>query len=131
LIVEDEARVASFLVKGYRQHGYEAEWAPLGAAALHRAGHGVLDLIVLDLGLPDMDGSEVLRRLRTSGDQTPVIVVTARAHLDDRVAALDLGGDDFLAKPFSFAELMARSRALLRTRRPTRKDPSGPPDQER
>jgi len=113
-VVEDEARIASFLVKGLGAAGYAVEHVLTGGEALVRARRGEFDLIVLDLGLPDLDGTEVLEQLRASGSRVPVIVLTARGEVSDRVHALDLGADDYIVKPFSFAEFLARIRARTR-----------------
>jgi DNA-binding response OmpR family regulator len=113
LLVEDEERIASFVSRGLRQHGYDVRCVMSGAEAdpeIDRA-----DLVLLDLGLPDMDGVDVLRSLRARRRQLPVIVLTARAEVDDRVLALDEGADDYLVKPFAFEELLARIRARVRT----------------
>jgi DNA-binding response OmpR family regulator len=114
LVVEDEDRIASFLGKGLRAQGYAVERAATGAEAIVRTRDPTLDLIILDLGLPDIDGSEVLQRIRQIGSNVPVIILTARGEIDDRVRGLDLGADDYLAKPFAFDELLARVRARLR-----------------
>ncbi|HYT29565.1 MAG TPA: response regulator transcription factor [Actinomycetota bacterium] len=116
LVVEDEDRIASFLVKGLRAEGYAVDRVAGGMDALARTRDPDLDLVILDLGLPDMDGSEVLLRIRQGGVHVPVIILTARGDVDDRVAGLDLGADDYLAKPFAFDELLARVRARLRRR---------------
>ena len=115
LVVEDEARIASFLVKGLSDQGYCVECVATGAAALERGRDPELDLLILDLGLPDMDGLEVLRELRKEGRWLPVIIVTARGEVEDRVEGLNLGADDYLTKPFAFDELLARVRARLRS----------------
>jgi DNA-binding response OmpR family regulator len=109
LIVEDEVRIASFLIKGLTARGYSVEHAASGGDAFERLTSGAYDLVLLDLGLPDVDGLEVLRRLRSSGITVPVIVLTARA--DAREEGLRLGADDFLAKPLAFAELLERVHA--------------------
>jgi DNA-binding response OmpR family regulator len=114
LVVEDEARIAAFLVKGLTAAGYAVEHVGTGAEAVRRLAPGGTSLIVLDLRLPDMDGFEVLARLRERGDETPVIVLTARSDVHDRVRGLNLGADDYLTKPFAFDELLARVRARLR-----------------
>jgi DNA-binding response OmpR family regulator len=114
LVVEDEARIASFLVKGLRAEGYAVEHVSTGEGALHAAGDPELGLMILDLGLPDIDGTEVLRRLRGGGVRLPILVLTARGEVGDRVESLDLGADDYLVKPFAFDELLARVRARLR-----------------
>lgn len=114
LVVEDDRRVARFIEKGLREASHVIELADDGETGLQMATDGGYDVIVLDLMLPGRDGFSVLRSLRESGVGTPVICLTARDGVDDRIRGLDLGADDYLAKPFSFAELMARIRALLR-----------------
>jgi DNA-binding response OmpR family regulator len=114
LVIEDEDRIASFLAKGLRAAGYAVDRAATGAEGIELGRSPHVDLIVLDLGLPDIDGSEVLRELRTAEVRTPVIILSARGDIDDRVAGLNLGADDYLAKPFAFDELLARVRARLR-----------------
>ena len=114
LVVEDEARIASFLVRGLRAQGYAVEHVATGEEALSGARDPELDLIILDLGLPDMDGTEVLRRLRERGTRPQILVLTARGEVGDRVESLDLGADDYLVKPFAFDELLARIRARMR-----------------
>ena len=116
LVVEDEERVASFLMKGLRAHGYGVEWARSGRDALRRAVEADVSLVILDLGLPDLDGLEVLEGLRERGTTVPVLVLSARGRVGDRVKGLDIGADDYLAKPFAFEELLARIRANLRPR---------------
>jgi DNA-binding response OmpR family regulator len=116
LVVEDEARIASFLVKGLSDQGYRVEAVATGAEALVRASHPDIDLVILDLGLADMDGLKVLRQLRRRGPGPPVIILTARAEMRDRVEGFDLGADDYVTKPFQFDELVARVRARLRSR---------------
>jgi two-component system copper resistance phosphate regulon response regulator CusR len=114
LIVEDEADLGEFLVRAVR----EATWAPdlvaSGRAALEALAVTAYDLVVLDLGLPDIDGFEVCRRYRATGGRTPLLVLTARGGLTDRVRGLDAGADDYLSKPFAVEELLARLRALAR-----------------
>ena len=112
LLVEDEERIASFVSRGLRQHGYDVRCVMSGAEADREIDRA--DLVLLDLGLPDMDGVDVLRSLRSRRRQLPVIVLTARAEVEDRVLALDEGADDYLVKPFSFEELLARIRARVR-----------------
>jgi DNA-binding response OmpR family regulator len=114
LIVEDNATLAASLTKGLTEDGYLVEAVANGADALHRLERMDIDLLVLDLGLPDLDGGEVLRRLRARGINAPVLVLTARDAVTSRVAALEQGADDYLVKPFEYAELLARIRALLR-----------------
>src|SRR5437868_10948003 len=114
LIVEDELKMASLLRRGLLEEGYAADLAPNGDDALRLARSTEYDAIVLDVMLPGIDGFEVLRRLRGQEIWSPVLVLTARDAVDDRVAGLDSGADDYLTKPFSFAELLARLRALAR-----------------
>jgi len=114
LVVEDEERIASFLDKGLSAHGYVVERAATGAEALGDSATRDVDIAVLDLGLPDVDGLHVLRQWRAKGKAFPVIILTARDQLDDRIMGLDLGADDYLPKPFDFEELLARIRARLR-----------------
>ena len=116
LVVEDEERVASFLVKGLSANGYGVEWVSTGRDALRRAVDADVCMVILDLGLPDLDGLEVLESLRKRGATVPVLVLSARGRVNDRVKGLDLGADDYLAKPFAFEELLARIRANLRPR---------------
>jgi DNA-binding response OmpR family regulator len=116
LVVEDEQRVASFLHKGLRAHGYTVEWVPNGQDALRRLTRPGISLVILDLGLPGLDGLDVLERLRERGSAVPVLVLSARGRVDDRVTGLNLGADDYLGKPFAFEELLARVRANLRPR---------------
>jgi DNA-binding response OmpR family regulator len=114
LIVEDEARIASFVAKGLRAEGHVATILGDGTDGLHEALSGAHDLMVLDIGLPGMDGFEVLDQLRSQGSRMPVIVLTARDSVTDTVSALEGGADDYMPKPFRFAELMARVRLRLR-----------------
>lgn len=114
LVVEDEARIASLISRGLRLEGYQVEVAPNGETALDKAFGNPPDLIVLDLMLPDIDGLEVCRQLRIAGADEPVLMLTAKDAIPDRVAGLDAGADDYLVKPFAFDELLARIRALLR-----------------
>lgn len=116
LVVEDEERVASFLQKGLCAHGYAVEWAGTGRAALRHAMDPGIALVILDLGLPDLDGLEVLEELRARGSTVPVLILSARGRVTDRVKGLDHGADDYLGKPFAFEELLARVRAHLRPR---------------
>ena len=115
LVAEDEARLASFLEKGLRGSGFATTIVADGNTASAIASDEDFDLMILDLGLPGKDGLEVLRDLRSSGKQLPVIVLTARGDADERVAGLELGADDYLAKPFHFEELVARIRVRLRS----------------
>ncbi len=115
LVVEDERKVASFLRQGLLEEGYAVEVAADGAAALDLLFESAAyDLIILDLMLPKRDGLDVLKTLRQRKIQTPVLVLTARDAVSDRVTGLDLGADDYLAKPFAFEEFVARVRALIR-----------------
>ena len=116
LVVEDEERVASFLHKGLRAHGYDVEWVQTGQGALRRLMDPGISLVILDLGLPDLDGLDVLEGLRGHGSAVPVLVLSARGRVADRVTGLNLGADDYLGKPFAFEELLARVRANLRPR---------------
>jgi DNA-binding response OmpR family regulator len=117
LIVEDDARIASFLDKGLSAEGYSVTTASTANEAEAALGlfDEQLDLMLLDLGLPGGDGEDILRRLRRRGSQLPVIVLTARAEIADRVRGLDAGANDYVTKPFAFEELLARMRAVRRT----------------
>jgi DNA-binding response OmpR family regulator len=114
LIVEDEERISSFLAKGLRADGYTTAVVSDGVTGLDYALSGDFDLVILDIGLPGMDGFEVLERMRASGSGLPVVVLTARDSVTDTVSALDGGADDYIPKPFRFAELLARVRLRLR-----------------
>jgi two-component system OmpR family response regulator len=114
LVIEDEEKVASFITKGLEQSAYTVDWAATGEDGLEFARANEYQAIVLDIMLPGKDGLQVVRELRGRGITTPVLALTARAGLDDRVAGLDSGCDDYLPKPFAFDELLARLRALLR-----------------
>ena len=114
LIVEDEADIASFIARGLGAAGHRAETVTAGKPAIERVAAGDIDLVVLDVGLPDIDGFEVVRRLRESGSRVPVIILTARSSVTDTVAGLESGADDYMAKPFSVDELAARVRLRLR-----------------
>jgi two-component system, OmpR family, response regulator len=114
LVVEDELKMAILLRRGLAEEGHAVDVARTGDDALWMAGAAEYDAIVLDLMLPGVDGIEVCRRVRESGVWAPVLMLTARDGVADRVAGLDAGADDYLAKPFSFAELLARLRALVR-----------------
>jgi DNA-binding response OmpR family regulator len=117
LIAEDEPRLASFLEKGLRSNGFVTTLAGDGHRATVLARDDDFDLLVLDLGLPGKDGTDVLRELRASGQRMPVIILTARDDVDDKVGGLEGGADDYVTKPFRFEELLARVRARLRDER--------------
>jgi DNA-binding response OmpR family regulator len=114
LVVEDDAKIASFVVKGLRQSGFAVDHQRDGQSALEQARATEYDVMILDLMLPGLDGITVLGRLRASGRRTPVLILSARASVDDRVRGLQAGGDDYLTKPFAFSELLARVQALIR-----------------
>lgn len=114
LVVEDEEKTASFLKKGFFENNFAADICSDGLDALGRAKKKEYDLIVLDVMIPGIDGFEVLKRLRGSGCDTPVIFLTARDSVQDRIAGLELGADDYLVKPFAFSELLARIHTVLR-----------------
>jgi len=114
LLVEDEPRMATVIAKGLREATYAVDIAADGDAALYESSINDYDVIVLDVLLPQRDGFEVCRELRARGNTTPILMLTARAAIDDRITGFDAGADDYLTKPFSFRELLARIRALLR-----------------
>jgi DNA-binding response OmpR family regulator len=118
LVVEDDEEIADVLRRSLRAEGYEVRTSGDGIEALDLAAGFVPDLVVLDLGLPRMDGVEICRRLREDGDDVPILMLTARAETENRVDGLDSGADDYLVKPFERQELLARIRALLRRRPP-------------
>ena len=114
LVVEDEPVAAEVLARGLREHAYAVDVSADGEAALEQSSINDYDLIVLDVQLPGIDGLELCRRLRESGSTVPLLMLTARGGLDQRVEGLDAGADDYLPKPYHFPELLARIRALLR-----------------
>jgi two-component system, OmpR family, copper resistance phosphate regulon response regulator CusR len=114
LVVEDEAEIADFLVRGLREEGFTVEHAVDGESAGHCLKVADWDIVLLDRSLPDVDGLSILRHHRESGGDVPVLVLTARDAVSDRVRGLDSGADDYLCKPFAFEELLARVRALVR-----------------
>lgn len=114
LIIEDEPKTGEYLRQGLKEASFAVDLVQNGPDGLHLASENELDLIILDVMLPGMDGWSVLRNLRQQGKQVPVLFLTAKDHVDDRIKGLELGADDYLVKPFSFAELLARVRTILR-----------------
>jgi DNA-binding response OmpR family regulator len=119
LVVEDEKRIADFLSRGLESAGYAVDVAHDGARALDLVHAAEYDLVILDLGLPDMDGLAVLQKIRNRKTSSPVLILSARGAVDERVKGLETGADDYLVKPFAFVELLARVRVLLRRGQPT------------
>jgi two-component system copper resistance phosphate regulon response regulator CusR len=119
LVVEDERRIADFLSRGLQGAGYAVDIASTGGRAIECVQSADYDLVILDLMLPDMDGMQVLERVRSRQLGPPVLILSARGGLDDRVKGLEQGADDYLVKPFAFVELLARVRALLRRGQPS------------
>lgn len=119
LIVEDQVKMAEFLKKGLTDAGYSVDTAETGAAAENLCSANSYDMVVLDIGLPDQSGLETAKNLRQKGYAHPILMLTAYASVNDKVSGLDAGADDYLTKPFSFDELLARVRALLRRKVPT------------
>jgi DNA-binding response OmpR family regulator len=113
LVVEDDPKVASFLSKGLRREGFQMDWVSTGSEAISRLDGGGADVLVLDLGLPDIDGLEVLRRARDRGIAVPVVVITGRSDPRDRATALSLGVGVYLTKPFRWTDLLAAIRAAV------------------
>lgn len=116
LVVDDEPSIVDSVATVLRYEGFEVDVAHTGRAALQMAQESSFDLIVLDVMLPDLDGLEVTRRIRGDGLDVPVLFLTAKADVDDRIAGLTVGGDDYVAKPFSLMEIVARTKAILRRR---------------
>lgn len=114
LLVEDESKVASFISRGLLEEGYAVDVAPDGKKGLSLIKESAYDIILLDLMIPEIDGLQVLKTMRAEGIETPVLIITAKSSKEDIVKGLDTGSDDYLTKPFSFDELLARIRALLR-----------------
>lgn len=110
LVVEDEVKLRNALTSGLTEQGYEVVAVDDGQAGLAMASDGAFDCLVMDLMLPGCDGLEIVRTLRSAGDQTPMLILTARGEIEDRVLGLDSGADDYISKPFSWAELLARIR---------------------
>ena len=119
LVIEDEQKVASFIRRGLEEEGYAVDHAVDGASGLQIGLQGLHDVIVLDVMLPKLDGLSVLQQLRQANVATPVLLLTVRATIEDKVLGLDAGADDYLTKPFAFEEFVARVRALLRRRAET------------
>lgn len=119
LLVEDEKKVARFIKKGMEEEGYAVDWASDGEIGLYMGLDTFYDLIILDVNLPVKDGLTVLRELRNNKITTPILLLTVRATIEDKVIGLDTGADDYLPKPFAFQELRARVRALLRRKSKT------------
>ncbi|MCB1940117.1 MAG: response regulator, partial [Rhodocyclaceae bacterium] len=114
LIVEDETKTGEYLQKGLREAGYNTDLAQEGTDGLHLALTTDYDLIILDVMLPVVDGWQILQTIRQSGQSVPVLFLTAKDSVEDRVKGLEIGADDYLVKPFAFAELLARVRTLMR-----------------
>ena len=119
LVIEDEKRIADFLSRGLESAGYAVDVANTGNAAVELVHATEYDLVILDLGLPDIDGLQVLEKIRNRKTVPPVLILSARDSVDDRVKGLEQGADDYLVKPFAFVELLARVRVLLRRGQPT------------
>src|SRR5947209_12443984 len=119
LVVEDEKRIAELLSRGLQSAGYAVDVVYTGANAIERVHSTEYDLVILDLGLPDMDGLQVLLKIKNRKTIPPVLILSARDAVDDRVKGLEQGADDYLVKPFAFVELLARARVLLRRGQPT------------
>jgi len=122
LLIEDDPRTASFILKGLRQEGFAADYAADGEEGLHLAQETPFDAAIVDIMLPKLDGLSLIERLRREQISVPVIVLSARSSVEDRVKGLHVGADDYLMKPFAFSELLARIQALLR-RTSSQKDP--------
>lgn len=114
LVVEDERKLGEVLLQGLLEHGYAAEWADDGVRALGMARRRIYDALIVDVMLPGLDGFALLETLRSEGDSVPILMLTARSGVEDRVRGLDLGADDYLPKPFEFKELLARLRSICR-----------------
>ncbi len=114
LLVEDDFRMGRFVEKGLQEHGFVLSWAQTAAAARDALSEAAYDVIILDLGLPDGDGLDLLRQWRSAGFMEPVLILSARDSVEDRIKGLNIGADDYLPKPFSFEELLARLRSQIR-----------------
>ncbi len=114
LLIEDDERIASFVVKGLKQEGIQCDALTEGTAGYLQAGEPTYDVLIIDLMLPGMDGMTIIKRLRGDGVDTPILVLSAKARVEDRVTGLQNGADDYLVKPFAFSELLARVQALVR-----------------
>src|SRR5262245_24659318 len=114
LVVEDEQRVASIVIRALKENGYEVDLAETGEKAIDLANHNSYDSMLLDIRLPGLDGIQVCRELRSASVDTPILMLTARTLVEQRVEGLDAGADDYLTKPFAVNELLARLRALMR-----------------
>lgn len=114
LIIEDDRKIGSFLQKGLQEAGYAVDLAPDGEAGLDAMQSGIYDAAVVDLMLPKLDGLTLIERIRNQGISTPVLILSAKRSVDDRIKGLQQGGDDYMVKPFSFGELLARIQALIR-----------------
>jgi two-component system OmpR family response regulator len=122
LVVDDEASIVDSVATVLRYEGFEVDAASSGRVALQKAQDTPFDLMVLDVMLPDLDGLEVTRRIRANGLDVPVLFLTAKSEVEDRVAGLTVGGDDYVSKPFSLIEIVARAKAILRRRQPADDD---------
>jgi heavy metal response regulator len=122
LLVEDEEKIASFIARGLKENKFSVDIAKDGEEGLYLADINTYDLIILDLMLPKLDGIQICKQIREKNDNIPVLILTAKSQVHDRITGLNSGADDYLAKPFAFAELLARARALLRRQRKEKKD---------
>lgn len=114
LVIEDDARTAGFISAAFRQIGYSVTWEADGLAGYERAREGAFDVLVVDVMLPSLDGLEIVRRLRADGVASPIVILSARSSAEEKIAGLEAGADDYLGKPFSVAELVARVQTVLR-----------------
>ncbi len=119
LVIEDDSEAASYLVKGLTESGYTVDCAEDGPNGLYLASNNTYDVLIVDRMLPGLDGLSIIEALRKSGNKTPALILSAKTQVHDRVAGLRAGGDDYLTKPFAFAELLARLEALLRRGQPS------------